>query len=162
MSESDKATDLTGVWDGEYWYGAGQDRTRLVATLFETAGAFEGTTLEPAPPGIVSVSEIAANVMGARAEAEVSFVKAYEIKTRQRLAPIAYTGVADTALKVIEGHWRISGPQTITGGFIMRRISSRGVLASRKVAETAKVLETVDAGPAGPAKRLRKKPIKAD
>jgi hypothetical protein len=164
MSEADKATDLTGVWAGDYWYGADQNRTPFVATLFETAGSFEGTTLEPAPPGLVATGEMSANIMGARDDVEVGFVKAYDVKTRMKLAPIAYTGVVDEALRVIEGRWRIASEE-LTGGFVMRRISSPGVMASREIAETARVLETVDAGPAAPAapaRRQRKKPIKAD
>jgi hypothetical protein len=162
MGEASKATDLTGVWDGTYWYGGGQNPTRFVATLFETAGSVHGTTLELAPPGFVATGELPANILGTRNGAEVSLVKAYEVKTRMRLAPIAYTGVVDASFSVIEGGWRIPGPQPLAGGFIMRRISSPDVMAEASAAAAARAPRRKFVSVEVKKKRARKTPIKVD
>ena len=121
-----------------------------------------GTTLELAPPGFVATGELPANILGTRNGAEVSLVKAYEVKTRMRLAPIAYTGVVDASFSVIEGGWRIPGPQPLAGGFIMRRISSPDVMAEASAAAAARAPRRKFVSVEVKKKRARKTPIKVD
>ena len=156
MSESDRALGLSGVWSGEYWYGAGNERIKFAANLLETTGSLAGTTLEPAPPSISSNGELGADLTGVRDGQDVRFTKVYSTAT-ERLAPIAYSGLADADLLVIEGGWRIGGVFSVRGGFIMRRVTLLKERISEK-ASAATPREGIDAI----AMSRQKSPIEAD
>ena len=156
MSETDRALGLTGVWSGEYWYGAGTERTKFAANLLETAGSLAGTTLEPAPPSISSNGELGADLTGFRDGQDVRFTKVYSTATK-RLAPIAYLGLVDLDLQVIEGGWRIGGVFSVRGGFIMRRLT----LSKERITEGASAATARDETHAV-ATPPRRSPIKAD
>ena len=159
MSEADRASDLTGVWSGEYWYGNGRNPTKFVATITDDIGGLAGTTLERAP-GWLNTPELSATLSGRRAESAVSFTKLYDQAGRLGLAPIAYTGTADAALSVVEGQWRLIQGQLLTGGFIMRRASSTKIEAKREA-------ELVTSAPAGRRKQVavvpgKRRPLKPE
>jgi hypothetical protein len=138
MSNEERESNLSGVWTGEYWYGAGADRTQFVAHIVETAGSLAGTTLEPA--SFVASGELSAVLTGVRDGYDVSFTKTYDAAIELGAAPIAYSGAADGALAVIEGEWRLLERNPLRGGFVVRRLSQAKESAKREVADTLTVV----------------------
>ncbi len=134
MAEDDEAaTNLSGVWFGEYWYGGGANRTSFAAHLLETAGALTGTTLELV--AFLAAGELSAVLTGSRDASDVSFTKVYDEASRLNAEPVAYQGVVDAGLQMIGGHWRLLGISSLTGGFLMRRVSSSRRAVKRELAE---------------------------
>ena len=138
MAEDDEgAITLSGVWFGEYWYGAGANRTSFAAHLLESAGALTGTTLELV--AFLAAGELSAGLKGRRDASDVTFTKVYDDAERLNAEPIAYQGVVDAGLQMIDGHWRLLGTTPVTGGFVMRRVSSSRRAVKRELAEVLSV-----------------------
>lgn len=129
-------TDLTGVWSGAYWYGGASMPTPFTAHIIETGGSLSGTTLEPATFGAPGLTELSADIKGARGGLNVNFTKVYHPAPGVHRDPIAYSGVVDAKLTSIEGDWRLPGG--FSGSFVLVR-ASRGVKAKR--AKKAATLE---------------------
>ncbi len=133
--DADGETSLTGVWSGQYWYGAGEGRTSFAAYLIETGGGLEGTTLER----ILTLGgrEMSATLIGVRSGTGVSFTKVYDQADEFGAAPISYSGTANADLTLIEGEWVIQdrGALAMRGGFRMRRVRGQKARA-RRVSQT--------------------------
>ena len=98
---------------------------KFAAQIVETSGAVEGTTLELARIG--RGGELSALLIGARHDRHVSFTKVYDAASQLGLVPIAYTGLSDAELAVVQGEWRLASREPLQGGFRMRRVSSNPV-----------------------------------
>lgn len=130
--------DLTGLWSGEYRYPGGFRPTPFSAHITETGGSLNGTTLEPATFGAPGLTELSADISGARFHLSVRFTKIYHPAPGVHRLPIYYAGEADEKLTTIEGDWRFS--TGFFGSFVLVR-------ASRSVATQAeKAAATVGAG----------------
>jgi hypothetical protein len=119
-------SDLTGLWSGEYWYGAGT-AVPFSAHIIDSLGTLSGTTLEPntfAHPGLI---ELSADISGARGELSVRFTKLYHPAPGVHRDPIAYTGTVDPNFTMIDGEWTFD--YGFSGRFVLVRVS-RGAKAA--------------------------------
>lgn len=121
-----RETDLTGVWLGEYRYGAAAIAVPFSAHFIETAGEFVGSTLERATFGSPGLTELFADISGMRGQHSVRFAKVYKPAQGVHRDPIIYAGTVNDALTAIEGDWRIGGT---SGRFILTR-ASRGATSA--------------------------------
>lgn len=121
-------TDLTGLWSGEYWYGAGAMPTPFSAHIIDAGGSLSGTTLEPATFGAPGLTELSADISGARGALSVRFTKRYHPAPGVHQTPIIYAGTVDDKLTMIDGDWRAGATQ---GRFVLVR-ASRGTKAAAK------------------------------
>ncbi|MDP3494345.1 MAG: hypothetical protein Q8R82_14625 [Hyphomonadaceae bacterium] len=126
-------SDLTGLWSGEYWYGAGSP-VPFSAHLIDSLGTITGTTLEPntfAHPGL---TELSADISGARGELSVRFNKVYHPAPGVHRDPIFYTGTVDSNFTMIDGDWRFANG--FSGRFVLVRVSrgARAMDVQREVA----------------------------
>jgi len=131
-------TDLTGLWSGAYWYSARPMPTPFTAHIIETGGNLTGTTLEPATFGSPGLSELSADISGARGGSDVAFTKRYHPAQGVHGDPIRYAGTVDDTLTSIEGEWRL--PSGFSGRFVLVR-ASRGVNAKARRRKAAATLE---------------------
>lgn len=126
----DMTQNLTGVWDGRYFYPRQLAPVSFVATLFETASALTGTTHEPARPATGALRY--ATLDGRRDGRVVVFVKTY-ISGGSHARPIDYSGRLNGDATEIEGTWHIRG--NWSGKFLMIRSPGKAASVERKVAE---------------------------
>jgi hypothetical protein len=105
MAGEEASQNLTGVWNGRYFYPRKLAPVSFVATLIETATRLIGTTHEPARPVTGTVD--CATLQGQRDGNAVSFVKTYDAGLNR--PPIVYSGILNGDATEIEGIWRISG-----------------------------------------------------
>ncbi|RYZ15333.1 MAG: hypothetical protein EON61_00315 [Alphaproteobacteria bacterium] len=129
-------SDLTGLWSGEYWYGAGAP-VPFSAHIVDNLGTITGTTLEPntfAHPGLI---ELSADISGTRGELSVRFNKLYHPAPGVHRDPIVYSGTVDSQFTMIDGDWRFQNG--FSGRFVLVRVS-RGAAAVED--KSAVVLET--------------------
>lgn len=131
-------TDLTGLWSGAYWYSARPMPTPFTAHIIETGGNLTGTTLEPATFGSPGLSELSADISGARGGSDVAITKRYHPAQGVHGDPIRYAGTVDDTLTSIEGEWRL--PSGFSGRFVLVR-ASRGVNAKARRRKAAATLE---------------------
>lgn len=122
--------NLTGVWNGRYFYPRELAPISFVATLIETAKRLTGTTHEPAGPATDAV--IYATLLGQRDGNSVAFIKTYD-KAGLNVQPIDYSGILNGDATEIEGVWRIRG--SWSGKFLMIRSPGKVAAVDRKVAE---------------------------
>ncbi|MGV8841436.1 MAG: hypothetical protein ACWA6X_14190 [Bauldia sp.] len=123
--------NLTGVWQGRYFYPRGAAPVAFTATIIETATRFTGTVSEPSDhhPG----EAVSADIAGT----DVSFVKTYEPGSGYDDA-VAYSGRLNADATVVEGTWRIRQAfGSFSGTFVMSRPRAAAAAGERKVAETA-------------------------
>ncbi|MGX8014048.1 hypothetical protein ACVDG8_036325 [Mesorhizobium sp. ORM8.1] len=120
--------NLTGVWNGRYFYPRELEPVAFVATLIETASRLMGTTHEPGSATAGTVKY--ATLRGQRDGSSVSFVKTYD---NAGLQPIDYLGILNGNATKIEGTWRIRG--NWSGKFLMIRVPGKAAAIVRKVAE---------------------------
>ena len=108
--------DVSGVWYGSW---NAQDRrvreNRFIAHLAEGGGQFAGTTTEPDLGQRSGI--LLAFVEGARAGAEIRFIKQYDGRGRLEHS-VLYSGRINNAGTEIHGTWRFSA---YTGSFTMQR-----------------------------------------
>jgi len=120
--DPDAHTDLTGFWQGLYWYGAGGGETPFNAYIAEKAGALTGTTLELQVGFVHAIDdELSATIEGSREGPQVRFRKLYDPAPGVHSHPVFYSGQVDSALLLIEGQRtfrRLGG----VGGFRMARV----------------------------------------
>ena len=133
-----RETDLTGVWSGAYWYAAMPTPTPFTAHIIETGGNLTGTTLEPATFGSPGLTELSADISGARGGPGVAFTKRYHPAQGVHRDPINYAGTVDDTMTSIEGDWRL--PSGFSGRFVLVR-ASRGVKAKARKRKAAATLE---------------------
>jgi hypothetical protein len=133
-----KDSDLTGLWSGEYWYGAGAMPTPFSAHIIDAGGSLSGTTLEPATFGAPGLTELSADISGARGALSLRFTKIYHPAPGVHRDPIYYAGTVDEKLTMIDGDWRF--PNGFSGRFVLVR-ASRGAKAEAK-----KAVRTIEAG----------------
>lgn len=129
-------SDLTGLWSGEYWYGAGAP-VPFSAHIVDNLGTITGTTLEPntfAHPGLI---ELSADISGTRGELSVRFNKLYHPAPGVHRDAIVYSGTVDSQFTMIDGDWRFQ--DGFSGRFVLVRVS-RGAAAVED--KSAAVLET--------------------
>lgn len=118
-------SDLTGLWSGEYWYGAGAP-VPFSAHIVDNLGTITGTTLEPntfAHPGLI---ELSADISGTRGELSVRFNKLYHPAPGVHRDAIVYSGTVDSQFTMIDGDWRFQNG--FSGRFVLVRVS-RGAAA---------------------------------
>jgi hypothetical protein len=132
-----RETDLTGVWSGAYWYAAVPTPTPFTAHIIETAGSLAGTTLEPATFGSPGLTELSADISGARGGPAVAFTKRYHPAQGVHSDPITYAGTVDAALTSIEGEWRL--PSGFSGRFVLVRASRGAKAKTRKARATLEI-----------------------
>ncbi|MDX8451802.1 hypothetical protein RFM98_03435 [Mesorhizobium sp. VK9D] len=124
------AQNLTGVWNGRYFYPRELAPVSFVATLFETASGLTGTTHEQAGPASSALRY--ATLEGRRDGKAVAFVKTYA-NAGSHVQPIDYSGRLNGDATEIEGTWRIRG--NWSGRFLMIRSPGKAASVERKVAE---------------------------
>jgi hypothetical protein len=132
-------SDLTGLWSGEYWYAGVSFPTPFTAHIIDTAGSISGTTLEPntfANPGL---SELSADIDGARGALSVRFTKLYHRAPGVHQMPVFYAGVVDEKFTMIDGDWTFHKPSEVTGRFVLVRVS-RGSVAAAEAHAAAEVV----------------------
>ncbi|WP_217574702.1 hypothetical protein [Mesorhizobium sp. GbtcB19] len=129
-AREETAQNLTGVWNGRYFYPRELAPVSFVATLFETASALTGTTHEPASPATSALRY--ATLEGRRDGRAVVFVKTYT-NGGPNAQPIDYSGRLNGDATEIEGIWRIRG--NWSGKFLMVRAPAKAVSVERKAAE---------------------------
>ena len=122
--------NLTGVWNGRYFYPRELAPVSFVATLIETATRLTGATHEPAGPPTGTVRY--ATLQGQRDGNAVSFVKTYD-NAGPNVDPIHYSGILNGDATEIAGTWRILG--SWSGKFLMIRSAGKVAAVARKVAE---------------------------
>jgi hypothetical protein len=113
--------DLTGLWSGEYRYPGNFRPTPFSAHLSEANSILTGTTLEPATFGAPGLTELSADIAGARTDLLVRFTKIYHPAPGVHRDPIYYSGTVDAKLTSIEGDWRFSSG--FVGRFVLVRAS---------------------------------------
>ncbi|MDX8524961.1 hypothetical protein RFM68_10610 [Mesorhizobium sp. MSK_1335] len=124
------AQNVTGVWNGRYFYPRDLAPVSFVATLFETASGLTGTTHEPAGPATGALRY--ATLEGRRDGRSVVFVKTYN-NAGLHVHPIDYSGRLNGDATEIEGIWRILG--NWSGKFLLIRSPGKAASIERKVAE---------------------------
>lgn len=129
-AREETAQNLTGVWNGRYFYPRELAPVSFVATLFETTSGLTGTTHEPA--GLATSALRYATLEGRRDGSAVAFVKTYT-NAGSNAHPIDYSGRLNGDATEIEGIWRIRG--NWSGKFLMIRAPGKVVSVERKVAE---------------------------
>ncbi len=130
-------SDLTGLWSGEYWYSGRPFPTPFTAHIIDSAGNLSGTTLEPNTFAKSSLTELSADIDGARSASSVRFTKLYHRARGVHDYPIFYAGAVDAKFTVIEGDWSFNQPENLFGRFVLVRVSRGSVAAARRVAESA-------------------------
>lgn len=132
-----RETDLTGLWSGEYWYGAAAMPTPFTAHIIETGGSLTGTTLERATFGSPGLTELSADIAGSRGEQTVRFTKLYHSSQGVHRDPIIYAGTVNEKLTTIEGDWRF--PSGFSGRFLLVRASRGAKAATTRQAATLEI-----------------------
>lgn len=127
--------DLTGLWAGEYRYPGNLRPTPFTAHITETGGSLKGATLEPATFGAPGLTELSADISGARINLDVRFTKIYHPAPGVHRQPILYTGTTDEKMTSIAGDWRFS--TGFFGSFVLVRVSRS--VAARSVKAAAAV-----------------------
>lgn len=123
------ATNLTGIWQGVYFYPRALAPMCFVATLIETASAITGSTHEPHRR---TGSVLCAILAGSRAGARIHFLKSYEPEARG-YASVRYEGTVTADGSEIEGCWIIDAAWS--GRFLMiRGAREKEEIATRKFA----------------------------
>lgn len=114
---SQAGSNLTGAWDGIYFYKdfpeAGPD-TPFLATIIETNGTLTGTVIEPHE---FTQETIMATIIGHRSGALVTFAKDYEGDDEDYQETVQYRGTLSPDCEMIVGEWNIghwSGPFEMT------------------------------------------------
>ena len=123
---------LTGVWQGRYVYGNGQDRAFL-ATLMEFGAFLSGTTHELNSDGH-GAEEQFAMVEGSRAGRSVRFVKTYDGSGGWSHS-VSYEGTVSSDSTEIDGRWSIEN--AASGTFLMMRSGGKSVAATKRAYERA-------------------------
>lgn len=126
--------DLTGFWSGEYWYAGVALPTPFSAHITDTAGNITGSTLEP-----FKGQELSATLNGARGELSVRFTKLYRPAPGVHRLPIFYSGAVDPNFTMIDGDWTFNAPDTVSGRFVLVRVSGGAKAATVKQAATLSV-----------------------
>jgi hypothetical protein len=122
--------NLTGIWQGTYYYPFGLGEVSFVATLIESGTSLTGTTheVEPSAPSVT----LCASLSGGRRGSAIEFVKVYDAVHRD---PIAYEGTLSNDHTEIQGRWVIANE--LSGTFRMIRPASKTESLSRKKFEHA-------------------------
>jgi hypothetical protein len=115
------ATNLTGLWHGQFTTGTDSQPQFFVATLLEAPEWLSGSVQEVAKTGPAAGTTLYATLLGQRNDDIVTFIKTYETGVNQQ--SIHYSGVLNADQSEIEGVWSIPGGEN--GTFLM--IRSRGV-----------------------------------
>ncbi|UCI05559.1 hypothetical protein [Mesorhizobium sp. B1-1-8] len=126
--QEETTQNLTGVWNGRYFYPRELPPVSFVATLIETASLLTGTTHESAGPAGAARY---ATLQGQRHGSSVVFVKTYN--AGPHVHPIDYRGVLNGDATEIEGVWQIRG--NWWGKFLMIRSPGKVAAVVRKAAE---------------------------
>lgn len=133
---SARSNDLTGTWDGIYFYNdmpeAGPD-TPFFATIKETTGAFTGTVIEPHE---FTQATITAQIIGHRRGSHVQFAKDYDDPDENYVETVQYTGTLTSDGDMIEGEWRIGH---WAGRFEMTRTPGLAEEVSQEVAAQVEI-----------------------
>jgi hypothetical protein len=132
-------SDLTGLWSGEYWYAGVSFPTPFTAHIIDMAGNISGTTLEPNTFAKAGLSELSADIDGARGALTVRFTKLYHRAPGVHQMPVYYSGVVDAKFTMIDGDWTFNKPDALTGRFVLVRVS-RGSVAAAQARAAAEVV----------------------
>jgi hypothetical protein len=128
MSDS----NLTGIWNGQYFYRDGRTPVLFVATLIETANALTGSMHEICTVGERAGETIYASLAGERFGNAVTFMKTYD-PPDEVYTSVAYDGTLDSSETEIVGRWTIR--PFWSGTFIMVRSSGAAARTAKKVSE---------------------------
>lgn len=120
---------LSGDWAGAYVYSLdpaafrdpGQ-RVPFAIKLRESGGTFSGRTDEPNTFADPAHKRLAANVVGARKDRAIQFVKTYA--TGEVRHSVDYRGKANRGWSVVEGVWAID---SVTGLWRMTRAAAAAI-----------------------------------
>lgn len=132
MSED---VDLSGAWNGQYFYPGEPEGVTFVALLIDVGGRFSGSIHEY--EGIVSERRILlyATVDGRHEGSRVSFLKTYD-GTGGWKHTVGYDGSLNADATEIAGQWYIDG---IRGRFVMTRADAKEEAELRQALEPADV-----------------------
>jgi len=128
--DATSATSLTGTWQGQYSYPAGQSPEFFTATLLERPGLLGGSIQETLRHGKLAGRTFYASVHGKREGSSVNFLKTYETPPRQH--SVQYQGIVNADGTEIEGSWTIPG--ALSGRFLMIRASGLAQAALHEAA----------------------------
>ncbi|WP_298335033.1 hypothetical protein [uncultured Erythrobacter sp.] len=118
---TDRSLDITGSWDGIYFYKDVPDAgpaTPFLATINETNGAFTGTVIEPHE---LIERTVHATIHGHRQSCIVTFSKDYETVDEIYQETVQYRGTLSEDGEAIVGEWAI---EHWKGRFEMNRAPS--------------------------------------
>lgn len=125
--------DLTGTWDGVFFYQDVPDAgptTPFLAIINETSGAFSGTVIEPHE---FVEGTISATIHGHRQDRKVAFSKDYETEDEDYQATVQYAGTLSEDGDMISGEWSIDH---WTGTFEMTRSLGAAEMAVKQESVT--------------------------
>ena len=121
--------DLTGTWDGVYFYKDVPDAgptTPFLAIIRETSGAFSGIVTEPHE---FREGTISATIFGNRQDTLVQFAKDYDCHDEEYRETVQYRGELTADGQMVTGSWAIGH---WSGRFEMTRAPGLAETAQRK------------------------------
>ena len=131
------ASDMNGLWSGEYRYSGNDLSVRFTAAISECDGRFSGMTLEEAAFDLHNEpEEYEATIRGDRCGQHVWFTKLYLPSTGILQPPLIYSGAVDPAFTRVTGRWVLTRDSQIDGSFTLSRVST-GAMAAVLRATTA-------------------------
>jgi len=123
----DRASNVTGIWQGLYSYSRSLDPASFIATLIETQSRVTGTTHEAHRK---TGETLCAMVTGSREGHLVHFIKRYEQAGEGYGADVRYEGTLTPDGTEIEGRWIIRADWF--GRFLMIRGTRDAEAVARK------------------------------
>jgi hypothetical protein len=121
--------DLTGTWDGVYFYKDVPDAgptTPFLAIIRETSGAFSGIVTEPHE---LREGTISATIFGNRQGTRVQFAKDYDCDDEEYQETVQYSGELSPDGQMVTGDWAI---EHWSGSFEMTRAPGLAETVERK------------------------------
>ena len=100
--------DLTGRWQGRYYYQDGRESVAFVVDMYDNGGKLEGRISEPNTFGGADARSLYANLAGGVQGRALSFSKTYD-GTGGQSHSVQYRGELDQDDMSAKGTWRIPG-----------------------------------------------------
>jgi hypothetical protein len=134
---SDDSANLTGTWNGLYFYPGNGKPVPFIADLNDAGQHFTGTIEET--DSVWDMGPMSAIVDGRRAGSMVFFTKTYDGRGGW-FHSVAYEGVINADVTEIHGSWAVHG---ISGTFLMTRPGAVAKAVSREAEDRVDTPERV-------------------
>jgi hypothetical protein len=128
----DRRYDLSGTWQGLYYYREAGEPVAFVAVVIDAGGSFGGTTHERCSAWEAPGGYLYATLSGQHGGSSVTFMKTYD-GTGGWEHSVGYEGTINEDGTEITGQWQLHDEGGVwTGPFLMMRANSKEDAVVRK------------------------------